>query len=145
MPVSIPHLRRWFVLAAVFVCLVVAGVYLHRRRQVREVLKHIPGKMNVDVQQTAEGFKISKSEGGRTIFTIQATKVVQFKVGGRAELRNVMITLYGRDSSRYDQIYGDDFAYDPKSGDVTAKVKCASTWKPIRKACSSLINPYRQR
>jgi lipopolysaccharide export system protein LptA len=121
MPVSISHLRRWFVLAAVFVCLVVAGVYLHRRRQVREVLKHIPGKMNVDVQQTAEGFKISKSEGGRTIFTIQATKVVQFKVGGRAELRNVMITLYGRDSSRYDQIYGDDFAYDPKSGDVTAK------------------------
>jgi lipopolysaccharide export system protein LptA len=121
MPVSIPHLRRWFVLAAVAVCLVVAGVYLHRRRQVREVLKHIPGKMDVEVQQTAEGFKISKSEGGRTIFTIQATKVVQFKLGGRAELHNVTITLYGRDASRFDQIYGDDFAYDPKSGDVTAK------------------------
>jgi lipopolysaccharide export system protein LptA len=121
MPVSIPRLRRWFVLAAVAVSLVVAGVYLHRRRQVREVLKHIPGKMNVDIQQTAEGFKVSKSEGGRTLFTIQASKVVQFKLGGRAELRNVTITLYGRDSSRYDQIYGDDFAYDPKSGDVTAK------------------------
>jgi len=121
MPVSIPHLRRWFVLAAIAVSLVVAGVYLHRRRQVREVLKHIPGKMNVDIQQTAEGFKVSKSEGGRTLFTIQATKVVQFKLGGRAELHNVTITLYGRDSSRFDQIYGDDFAYDPKSGDVTAK------------------------
>jgi lipopolysaccharide export system protein LptA len=121
MPVSIPHLRRWFVLAAVALSLVVAAVYLHRRRQVREVLKHIPGKMNVDIQQTAEGFKISKSEGGRTLFTIQAKKVVQFKLGGRAELSNVTITLYGRYSSRYDQIYGDDFAYDPKSGDVTAK------------------------
>src|SRR6266480_4080775 len=121
MPVSIPRLRRWFVLAAIAVSLVVAGVYLHRRRQAREVLKHIPGKMNVDIQQTAEGFKVSKSEGGRTLFTIQAKKVVQFKVGGRAELSNVTITLYGRDSSRYDQIYGDDFAYDPKSGDVTAK------------------------
>ena len=119
--ISISRLRRWFVLAAIAVSLVVAGVYLHRRRQVREVLKHIPGKMNVDIQQTAEGFKVSKSEGGRTIFTIQAKKVVQFKVGGRAELSNVTITLYGRDSSRYDQIYGDDFAYDPKSGDVTAK------------------------
>jgi len=121
MPVSIPRLRRWFVLAAIAASLVVAGAYLHRRRQVREVLKHIPGKMNVDIQQTAEGFKVSKSAGGRTIFTIQAKKVVQFKLGGRAELSNVTITLYGRDSSRYDQIYGDDFAYDPKSGDVTAK------------------------
>jgi lipopolysaccharide export system protein LptA len=121
MPISIPHLRRWFVLAAIAVSLLVAGVYLHRRRQVREVLKHIPGKMNVDIQQTAEGFKVSKSEGGRTLFTIQATKVVQFKLGARAELRNVTITLYGRDSSRYDQIYGDEFSYDPKSGDVTAK------------------------
>ena len=121
MPVSIPHLRRWFVLAAIAVSLVVAGAYLHRRRQAREVLKHIPAKMNVDIQQTAEGFKVSKSEGGRTLFTIQASKVVQFKLGGHAELRNVTITLYGRDSSRYDQIYGDDFGYDPKSGDVTAK------------------------
>ncbi|HZE27918.1 MAG TPA: LPS export ABC transporter periplasmic protein LptC [Terriglobales bacterium] len=121
MPLSIPRLRRWFVLAAVALSLVVAGVYLHRRSQVREVLKHIPGKMDIDIQQTAEGFKVSKSEGGRTLFTIQASKVVQFKLGGRAELRDVTITLYGRDSSRYDQIYGDDFGYDPKSGDVTAK------------------------
>ncbi len=29
--------------------------------------------------------------------------------------------LYGRDSSRFDQIYGDDFAYNQKTGDVTAK------------------------
>jgi len=116
---------------------------------VREVLKHIPGKMNVDVQQTAEGFQISKSEGGRTIFTIQATKVVQFKVGGRAELHNVMITLYGRDSSRYDQIYGDDFAYDPKSGDVTAKGEVRidleanpeGLLKPDQSAPTALKNP----
>ncbi len=36
-------------------------------------------------------------------------------------MHNVSIVLYGRDSSRFDQIYGDDFAYDPKTGDVTAK------------------------
>ncbi|MGZ3488157.1 MAG: LPS export ABC transporter periplasmic protein LptC, partial [Isosphaeraceae bacterium] len=67
------------------------------------------------------GFKVSKSEQGRTLFTIQASKAVQFKLGGRAELHDVKITLYGRDSSRYDQISGDDFAYDPQTGDVTAK------------------------
>jgi lipopolysaccharide export system protein LptA len=121
MPVLIPRLRRWFALAAIAVSLVVAGVYLHRRSQVRDVLKHIPGKIGVDIQQTAEGFKVSKSAGGRTLFTIQASKAVQFKLGGHAELHNVTITLFGRDSSRYDQIYGDDFAYDQQSGDVTAK------------------------
>ena len=121
MPVSVSRLRGWFALAALGVSLVVLGVYIHRRSQVRDVLKHIPGKMGLDVQQTAEGFKVSKSAGGRTIFTIQASKAVQFKIGGHAELHNVTITLFGRDSSRYDQIYGDDFAYDQQSGDVTAK------------------------
>jgi lipopolysaccharide export system protein LptA len=118
---GIPRLRRWFALGAMAVSLVVAGVYIHRLRQAREALKHIPGKIGVDIQQTAEGFKVSKSEQGHTIFTIQAKRAVQFKLGGRAELRNVTITVYGRDSSRYDQIYGDDFSYDPQSGDVTAR------------------------
>jgi lipopolysaccharide export system protein LptA len=121
MPLRIQRLRRWFALAAIAVSLVVAGVYLHRRSQVRDLLKHIPGKIGVDIQQTAEGFKVSKSAGGRTLFTIEASKAVQFKLGGHAELHNVTITLFGRDSSRYDQIYGDDFAYDQQSGDVTAK------------------------
>src|SRR5246127_3291329 len=121
MPLAIPRLRRWLVAAALALSLVVAGAYLHRRRQVHEVLKHVPGKMNVEIQQTAEGFKVSKSEQGRTLFTIQASKAVQFKLNGRAELHHVTITLYGRDASRYDQIYGDDFSYDPQSGDVTAQ------------------------
>ncbi len=121
MPIQVPRLRRWLVLAAGLLCLVVAGAYVHRRRQAREVLKQIPAKMNLNIQQTAEGFKVSKSEQGRTLFTVQASRAVQFKTGGRAELHHVTITLYGRDASRYDQIYGDDFAYDPLTGDVTAQ------------------------
>src|SRR6201984_333825 len=121
MAFEIPRLRRWFALGAIAVSLVVAGAYIHRRHQARDAFKHIPGKIGINIQQTAEGFKVSKSEQGRTLFTIQASKAVQFKLGGRAELHNVTITLYGRDASRYDQIYGDDFAYDPQSGDVTAK------------------------
>lgn len=121
MPFQIPRLRRLLVAAALLLSLVVAGVYFHRRHQSRDALKQIPSKMNIEIQQTAEGFKVSKSEQGRTLFTIEASKAVQFKMGGRAELHNVTITLYGRDASRYDKIYGDDFAYDPESGDVMAK------------------------
>src|ERR1700756_1062507 len=121
MPLQIPRLRRWLVAAALVLICVVAGIYVHRRHQSRDVLKQIPAKMNLDIQQTAEGFKVSKSEQGRTLFTVQASKAVQFKAGGRAELHHVTITLYGREASRYDTIYGDDFGYDPQTGDVTAK------------------------
>ncbi len=66
-------------------------------------------------------FNISQSDGKRTLFTVQASDVKEFKLNGNAELHKVSIILYGRDSSRFDQIYGDDFAYNQKTGDVTAK------------------------
>ena len=149
MPIFITRLRRWLAFAAIAVSLVVAGAYLHRRKQGRDVLKSVPGKIGLDIQQTAEGFKVSKSEQGRTIFTIQASKAVQFKMGGRAELKNVTITLYGRDASRYDQIYGDDFSYDPQSGDVLAKGEVRidleanpeGLLKPDQSAPTTLKNP----
>jgi len=49
------------------------------------------------------------------------SNVKEFKLNGNAELHNVSIVLYGRDSSRFDRIYGDDFAFNQKTGDVTAK------------------------
>jgi lipopolysaccharide export system protein LptA len=149
MPIFITRLRHWVAFAAIAVSLVVAGAFLHRRKQGRDVLKSVPGKIGLDIQQTAEGFKVSKSEQGRTIFTIRASKAVQFKMGGRAELKNVTITLYGRDASRYDQIYGDDFSYDPESGDVLAKGEVRidleanpeGLLKPDQAAPTTLKNP----
>ena len=121
MAVSIARLRRWFVGALILVCLVVAGTYFYARHRVQNALKQVPGKIGINIQQSAQGFTISKSEQGRTLFTLQANKAVQFKQGGRAELHDVTITLYGRDSSRFDQVYGADFEYDPQSGNVTSQ------------------------
>src|SRR5581483_795526 len=80
-----------------------------------------PGKLGINIQQSTDTFTLSKSGAGRTLFTIRANKVVQYKQGGRAELHNVTIVVYGKESNRFDQIYGDDFEYDPKTGDVFAK------------------------
>jgi lipopolysaccharide export system protein LptA len=121
MPLPIYRLRRWLVAIAVIFTVVVAGMYLRVRLLQQSVLKGIPGKIGIDIKQTATGFQFSKSDGGRTIFTIEASDLKEFKLDGRAELHNVSIVLYGRDSSRFDRIYGDDFSYDPKSGNVTAK------------------------
>src|ERR1700733_1578575 len=109
MAVNIPRLRYWFVMAAVVALATVAGAYFYARHRVQNVLQQVPGKIGLGIQQSAQGFTFSKSAQGRTLFKIQARKVLQFKANGRAELQDVTITLYGRDSSRFDQIYGSDF------------------------------------
>ncbi len=118
-PVS--RLRRWFALIAILMVATVAGMYFYARWSLRKAVHDIPAKIGLDIQQTAEGFSISKSVEGRTLFTVSASKAVQFKGGGRAELHNVKIVIYGKDASRFDQITGDDFEYDPASGNVSAK------------------------
>src|SRR5215467_12577260 len=119
MSISIPRLRRWFAGGAIFVCLAVLGTYFYAKHRVTNALKQVPGKMGVEIQQSAQGFTISKSDQGRSLFKLQASKAIQFKGGGRVDLHDVTITLYGRDSSRFDQVYGQTFEYDQQSGNVT--------------------------
>src|SRR5579864_8973860 len=120
MAFSISRLRRWVAAVLVFVCVVVAGTYFYARHRVENALKEVPGKIGIQIQQSANGFTISKSEQGRTLFKVQASKAVQFKGGGRAELHDVTITIYGADSSRFDQVYGKEFEYDQQTGDITS-------------------------
>src|SRR5580700_816562 len=112
MPLSISRLRRWFAVAAITVMLAVAGVYFYARYRMQNALKQVPEKIGLEIKQSATGFTVSKSEQGHTLFKIQASKAVQFQQGGQAHLHDVTITVYGRDSSRYDRIYGSDFLYD---------------------------------
>jgi lipopolysaccharide export system protein LptA len=121
MPLKIYRLRRLLAATAVGLTLVVAGMYFYARWRATDVLKQIPGKIGIEISRTASGFQLSKSDGKRTLFTVQASNVKEFKLNGNAELHNVSIVLYGRDSSRFDQIYGDDFAYNQKTGDVVAR------------------------
>ncbi len=120
MPLPVYHLRRWLAAIALLFIATIAGMYFYARQRERNVLKEVPNKLGIEIKQTAAGFEFSKSDGKRTQFKVQAGSVKQFKLDGSAELHNVSIILYGRDSSRFDQIYGDDFSYDKKSGDIIA-------------------------
>jgi lipopolysaccharide export system protein LptA len=121
MPLPIYRLRRWLAVITVLFSAVVAGMYFYARMRQHSTLREVPNKIAYEIKQTASGFQFSKSEAGRTMFTIRAKDVKEFKLNGRADLHDVSIILYGRDTSRFDQIYGDDFTFDPKSGNVTAK------------------------
>ena len=105
--------------------LVAAGFYLQSIIRGRAILPKIPGKIAENIARSGTGFTYSQSEGGRTLFTIHAANFQQYKEpgraeGGKAELHDVSIIVYGREDNRSDQIYGSDFVYDPDSGDVTA-------------------------
>jgi len=116
----VERLRRWLAVIAVVFSLFVAGVYLRTRWRQTAHSRPSPGKIAVELKRTANGFEYDKSEGGRTILRIRAAEVKEFKLNGHTALSKVSITLYGKDSSRFDRIYGDDFSYDPQSGDVVA-------------------------
>ena len=121
MPPNISRLRKWFAAAAIALAMVVAGFYFYGRLRLERALDRLPQRLGVDVQQSTQGFTFSRSEKGHTLFTVHASKAVQYKQGGRAELRDVSIIVYGARANRYDQIYGDNFEYDPQSGNITAQ------------------------
>jgi lipopolysaccharide export system protein LptA len=121
MPLNVERLRKWFLLAAIALVVLILGSYLYLRRVERRAIATVSQKLGVDVQQSTQGFTLSKSEGGRTLFTLRAGKAVQYKAGGRATLEDVSIVVYGRNSERYDQIYGSQFEYDAATGEVAAR------------------------
>src|SRR5438477_4653264 len=134
MPVNAKRLGTMFAVAAVLLFATVLGFYSYARYRVHKAVAKIPAKLGVDIKQSTAGFSFSKSEGGRTLFSITAGKAVQYKQGERAVLSDVRIIVYARPtptakqgaaaennaSQHYDQIFGKEFEYDPASGNVTA-------------------------
>lgn len=120
MRITIERLRTWIVVLAVVLLAAILGFFGYARYRVRHVGRDLPGKLGLEVQQSTNGFTLSKSEGGRTLFTLHASKAVQYKQGGRgggrAVLHDVNITVYGKDNVRADQVYGSEFDYDPDTG-----------------------------
>ena len=117
---SLAQVRKWLVGVAVALLAVVTISYYVAKARVKPALHSLPQQLGIDIQQTSEGFSLSKSEGGRTLFTIRASNAVQFKKGGHADLKNVHIVVYGKAHDRFDQIYGKEFTYNPETGDINA-------------------------
>jgi lipopolysaccharide export system protein LptA len=121
MPLDPKRLRKVFAGSAVLIVLVVAGIYLRGIWKAQIDVPKPPKPIPKGVQSSASGFTFSKSEAGKTLFTIHASSVEQYKEGGRATLHDVSIIVYGREQDRSDQIYGSEFSYDPAAKIVTAQ------------------------
>ena len=81
--------------------------------------RDLPKRLGIDIQQELNGVTYTQAHGGRTLFKIHASKVVELKKGN-ALLHDVKIELYGLDGSRVDRIEGKEFEYDQKAGTARA-------------------------
>lgn len=116
MRVTIEKLRIWLLVAAGLLVGVIVLFLGYARYQMHRAVRDLPQKLGVEIQQSTSGFTFSKSDKGRTLFTIHASRAVQLKNGGKARLHDVNILLYGRKSNRADHIYGSEFDYDQSTG-----------------------------
>jgi lipopolysaccharide export system protein LptA len=84
--------------------------------KLRKAIKDLPGRLGIDIQQSANGVDYTQSRKGKTLFRIHASRAVQMKKDGKTLLHDVKIDLYGEDGSRTDTISGAEFEYDPGAG-----------------------------
>jgi lipopolysaccharide export system protein LptA len=107
---------RTLVLLAGALLLVALGVFLVSAKWKNLLIRHdIPHRLAKDIQQEANGFTFVHAFGAHSQYKIHASKEVQLK-DNRILLHEVRIELYGEDGKRVDQIDGDAFEYDQKSG-----------------------------
>ena len=109
-------LRTWILILAGCLVVAIAGFFFYGRWQGRRLGHDRPGGLETGIQQSTQGFTYSESRGGHTIYTLHASKAVQFKESGHAELHDVSITLYGAEGQPANRIYGNDFDWDPVHG-----------------------------
>jgi lipopolysaccharide export system protein LptA len=110
------RLRIWILVLAGGLLAAIAAFFVYGRWQGRRLGHDLPAGLGSSIQQSTEGFTHSESRGGHTIYTLHASKAVQFKTDGHAELHDVSITLYGAQGAPTNRIYGSAFDWDPVHG-----------------------------
>lgn len=99
----IEQIRRAVLAALVVVVFVIAGSYGVRRWRAHQAHRAVPGAIPGDVQQQTEKFSFSRSEEGRTLFTVQASRTVE-REGKTTILEDVVVKIYGHGGDRADEI-----------------------------------------
>lgn len=97
--------------------LVIAGTYWRGRDDPsKRPQPVVPVAKNV--QQQASGYTFTRSDEGRQVFTIHASRTVAFKEGGTTVLEGVQVEVFGKDGRRRDLLRTSQCDYNSQSGDL---------------------------
>src|SRR5882757_4057561 len=93
---------RWSAAAALVLTGLTVSVYL-KRGYIRYLeIKKAPAAAPVDVERHSSLLTFSKVEENRTIFTVEASKSIDFKSLNASDLEGVKITIFGKEGARHD-------------------------------------------
>ena len=114
---TIQQIRAVVLGLLVATALVTGGVYLHRTRGGAPSQPLPVPRVPPNVTQSA-GFRLSKSDQGRTVFTVEASRAREQRDTGKSLLEDVEIITFGTPGNRHDRIFSKLCEYDAKTGRV---------------------------
>jgi lipopolysaccharide export system protein LptA len=118
---TVERLRLAIIVVAAMLLLSIVASIVYGRWRIRHVVQDLPSRLGIQIEQTTQGFVLSKTDEGRKLFTLRAARAISYKTGGRVQLRDVKIDIYNRQNDQADSISGKDFEYDKDNQIVTAQ------------------------
>jgi lipopolysaccharide export system protein LptA len=137
---------RWSALAALLLTLVTGGIYLRRQWMAHVERTQAPPPLTGDKERQSIGLTLSKGEGDRTVFTLQASKSTDFKGQDISLLEDVKVTVFGKTGDRHDVIHTQSCRYSKTdgaiqcSGDVQMDLQSAADAERARREGASKAN-----
>ena len=110
---------RWSAAVALLLACLTAGVYLKRGWQRIVDRRKAPPPAPLNVEKQSSGLTLSKMDGPRTIFTIQASKSTEFKDIEASLLENVKVTIFGKAGDRHDVMQTRSCQAEKGNGGIT--------------------------
>ncbi len=110
---------RWSAAVALLLACLTAGVYLKRGWQRIVDRRKAPPPAALNVEKQSSGLTLSKMDGPRTIFTIQASKSTEFKDIEASLLENVKVTIFGKAGDRHDVMQTRSCQAEKGNGGIT--------------------------
>ncbi len=109
---------RWSALTALLLASITGSIYLRRQWVAHIERKKAPPPLTEDKERQSIGLTVSKNEGERTIFTIQASKSTDLKGQDISLLEEVKVTVFGKLSDRHDTIHTQSCRYAKTNGGI---------------------------
>src|SRR5258708_2335879 len=126
---------RWSAAVAMAFAGLTVGVYLKRGWTRHMEKKNAPASAPVNVERQSTGLTFSNGEGTQKVFTVEASKSIDFKGLNASDLEGVKITIFGKDGARHDTMETHTCRYTKDSGDITCSgdveilLMSAEQWK----------------
>jgi hypothetical protein len=110
---------RWSAAAALLLASLTAGVYLERKWVAYREKQKAPPPAPQDVTRSSNGLTFSKEEGTQKIFTVEASKMTDFRGKDASLLEDVKITIFGKKGDRHDTMHTQSCQYEKTGGNIT--------------------------